>query len=108
MLNFLRSLVPSLQGKEVYCQYCGTDITDQHGDLTNSGRIYCHGDKPGGTARCSIQAMFREIGDFGPMTFETLSPKEMQRAIRDGRLEHYALTIEGEVIKPKPLEITSG
>jgi len=34
---------PSDQSADVFCQYCGRDITDKGADISSTGKAYCHG-----------------------------------------------------------------
>ena len=45
---------------EVYCQSCGQDITFKGGDVSDTGRIYCHGFKPD-NSRCLDAEFFVQM-----------------------------------------------
>ena len=68
----------------VYCQNCGNELTEKGGDVTNSGRIYCHG-RAGVETSCLIPAMFngKEQGIVFGNFYE---PAQVQKAIRRGEL----------------------
>jgi hypothetical protein len=74
----------------VYCQYCKRDITNEGGDVSDSKKIYCHGDKEDGTAGCAIMAIISEKQEEASF-YNYYSPKEVQKAIKESKLVHFAL-----------------
>ena len=72
---------------EVYCQFCGKNITNEGGDVGDS-RFYCHGDEEDGTARCVINALF-ETGQTEIVIYNYHNPRKIQKMIRKGELIHF-------------------
>jgi len=76
----------------VYCQSCANEITDVGGDVSSTGRIYCHGYKGDSDTRCLDAEMFIQMQDGGvaaPVFFESRSARQVQRDIKRGRLVEY-------------------
>ncbi len=80
------SLFKRREAQRVYCQNCGKDITDRGGDVTSNDRVYCHGYKSLGV-RCIDEALIK--GHFDFLFANYLSPQQVQRAIRKGKLTYF-------------------
>lgn len=77
---------------DLYCQNCGKNITTVGGDVSSSGRIYCHGYKSDGESRCLDKEMRLMFGGEIPptmMTFNYYSAGEVQKAIRKQELTQF-------------------
>lgn len=100
MIQGLKKLLDKLTKKpretgihEVYCQACGKSLTNLGGDISSSGRIYCHGYKEDGESRCLDQEMIMMMQGKIPMQitiFNYLDVKGVQREIKKGRLDKYS------------------
>ena len=78
--------------KEIYCQNCGRELTNEGGDVTSTGRIYCHGYKEDRESRCmdhEMMLMFKGKVRPQPFTTDYLSAKEIQESINRGNLKEY-------------------
>ncbi len=79
----------SREQQDVYCQSCGNELTEKGGDVTGSGKIYCHGYN-GVPFACGIKAMFSgQETEMMVMNFH--EPAEVQRAIRKKELTKFGL-----------------
>jgi len=74
----------SRESQDVYCQDCGDNLTNRGGDISGSGRIYCHGIVS--PKQCVFSAVFNGKEGQKGMAFNYASPKQIQRAIRKGEL----------------------
>ena len=77
-----------------FCQQCWKDVTLEGGDVTNDGRIYCHGDKPSGEARCIIQATFT-LSE--PVSYNYHGPQELAKLVKRGELTRYSKDIRQKI-----------
>ncbi|MBU2616821.1 MAG: hypothetical protein KKB79_02460 [Nanoarchaeota archaeon] len=77
----------------VYCQNCGRDITTEGGDVTSTGRIYCHGYKEDGVSRCLDHEMVLvfEGGASGILVTDYYDSKEVQKLLRAGKINNFGL-----------------
>ena len=78
--------------KEVYCQNCGKELTHEGGDVTSTGRVYCHGYKEDGESRCvdhEMMLMFKRKAPPQPFTANRYSPEKVQKLIEEGELIEY-------------------
>src|SRR3989338_1517714 len=92
---------------EVYCQSCGTDITSQGGDVSSTGRIYCHGYKGDTGNRCLDAELFIQMQRRqtpAVVLFNYESAKEVQEEIRKRRLKEFG-RLEGPVEHPTLITI---
>jgi hypothetical protein len=93
-MSWLRRLLGLEKWKEVYCQNCALDITAIGEDVTNTGRVCCHNDNKG----CVDLEKLKIEADKGPeVTARYLSPREVQREIRKGRLREFCDVYDYEV-----------
>ncbi len=72
----------------VYCQYCDKDLTQIGGDVTGSGRIYCHG-FDGLQDACGMKAMIKGI-EGKTIILNHYDPTRVQEAIRKGELRQFS------------------
>jgi len=94
MGGFLDALKGSrpLEPAQVYCQNCNGDLTAAGGDVSSTGRIYCHGYKADGDSRCldhEMQLMLQ--GEMPPTPFAAnyCNTQEVQQAIRRRELTEF-------------------
>lgn len=78
--------------EDVYCQSCGRELTNEGGDVTSTGRIYCHGYKKDRESRCldhGTMLMFK--GKVKPQKFTTnyTPSNEIQKLIDKGELTEF-------------------
>ncbi len=98
-LSYLRDLLggileqkEDLEQKEekgdmkVYCQKCNAELTEQGGDITNTGDIYCNLTEP--KRRCVPASRYKEIRFY--------SKDRLKAAISEGVLRHYS-TLDDKV-----------
>ena len=71
----------------LYCQSCGNDLTNQGGDVSGSGKIYCHGYREDG-GRCVTDALFKGV-ESGSMFFNFYEAAKLSRAIKRGKLSNF-------------------
>ncbi len=76
--------------KKVYCQYCGTDLTDIGGDISDKGKIYCPEPRDGFPILCLELSVFNDPSQ-GMLIGNYFGPKEVQREIKKGKLVHFTL-----------------
>ena len=75
--------------EQVYCQNCYKDITFEGGDVSNSGRIYCHGYKADGESRCldeEMRLVMKGAIKTGVVKCTYLSAGQVQLAIKKKQL----------------------
>lgn len=95
--NLIKYFKKNQELVQVYCQSCGSEITQQGGDVSNTGRIYCHGfNQSWSYDRClddefEIQLRKKRISieDIKPVVFNFRNAKEVQRDIRAGKLREF-------------------
>ena len=78
--------------QEAYCQVCGHNVTGQGGDVSGSGRIYCHGYKQGADDRCCDAELFIQLkrtGDSRMTCINYRNKRQVQSDIRKRRLKEY-------------------
>jgi len=78
---------------EVFCQACSLPLTNKGGDISSSGKIYCHGYKNDGESRCLDHEMTMMMQGKIPsevIIFNYYNPKKVQKEIKKGRLKEYA------------------
>jgi hypothetical protein len=83
----------SPESQDVYCQRCSAELTNLGGDLSKTGKVYCHGSRA--ATSCAVWATI-ETGEIARITYYT--PKETQRAIRRGTLVAFG-PLENELNK---------
>lgn len=71
----------------VYCQNCGTDLTDKGGDIANNGKIYCNGYIGGFIRHIDIDLLVHPEEE--TIIADYKNPKQVQREIREGTLTHF-------------------
>lgn len=86
LCDFIRKYFPQ-EKCDVYCQKCGNQLTDFGGDVTDSGRIYCHGYE-GVQTSCAIRALFNGQ-ETGIAITNFYGPAKVQRAIRKRELTQF-------------------
>ncbi len=78
---------------KVHCQNegCGRDITDGGGDISSSGRIFCHGYKDDRQSRClDYEIILMTRGEIPETLFYNYhNRRKVQRAIRKGELTKF-------------------
>jgi len=93
--NFIRTIVGYFQRKpqvEVYCQTCGADLTGKPARIMNDGGIYCNqSSSQVDGATCFEEALIAQF-ERGPLDhgyIKLIKPREIPRAIKDGRLTKF-------------------
>jgi len=87
--------------EEIYCQACGTQITDDGGDVSSNGNVYCHGYKEDRESRCFEKEIFEDMVTgripVGAVIVNYYSPRQIQKAIRKKGLVRFGpLEIEAD------------
>ena len=75
-----------------YCQACGNSLAGQGGDVSSSGRIYCHGYKQGTEDRCCDADLFIQLQREGTMGITSINYRnkhQVQSDIKRGKLREY-------------------
>ena len=90
--NFYKLIIRYFIMVEFYCQNCGRELTKEGGDVTTTGRIYCHGYKKDGESRCMDHEMILMFkGKIKPQKFTTnyTPSNEVQKLIDKGELKEF-------------------
>ena len=76
--------------ENIYCQSCGNELTQSGGDVTSSGKIYCHG-YGGIETACAVKEIFEHGHSriFDPITILFYNPAEIQNAVRKKELREF-------------------
>ena len=99
-MNILKKLPQLVQEKEpikVYCQNvnCGRELTSEGGDISSSGRIYCHRYKEDLDSKCfdyELMLMVLEKIHPGVFTYRYRNARQTQKAIRKDQLTKFSLS----------------